>query len=577
MANGDANSERAKKRGLIPAACCGYFCPLRSGQSGSSHFHAKRDTQILLPSASQTQEGKMNTESVERKPFFYDVTLRDGNQALRKPWNLDQKEKVFHQLIKLGVQGIEVGFSGASDMDFAATAHLARIAPEHIVISGLARAVEYDITKVWEAIHVSAQPRIHTFITTSPYNMEHVLRMSPDKVLEKARHAVALCKSVMGGRGSIQFSAEHFGDCRDNLDFVIDVFKAVIDAGATVINLPNTVERYRPLYFVEMVQKVAEAVPSHVTIAVHNHNDLGMATATTVESFFGGATQLETTINGLGERAGNTNMFEVACALYNCGIDVPINFGEIYETALHMEQWSDVPIYEKAPLIGSDVIAHRSGIHQDGASKTKGMTKGAYRAFDAAFIGRKEGDRLGFTSQSGKTAIFEILHDAGLPITIEEAAYLQPILKKISEVQGELVAKDIIAIYDKEIMRVSGPIKYIDGVSLGDGKYRFVFQIDQENLEIDGEGKGPVEACYQALHKLGLSFSLLEYKQVALDAEHVHFAAEAMSEIRLSGVGGKYPIVIGRGRDINTIQANFKAIVNGINMLIRAGVPVRQS
>lgn len=522
------------------------------------------------------REKVMNSEINNKQPFFYDVTLRDGNQALRKPWNLEQKEKVFKQLVKLGVQGIEVGFSGASDMDFAATAHLARIAPDNVVISGLARAVEYDITKVWEAVHIATQPRIHTFITTSPYNMEHVLRLTPTQVLEKAAKAVSLCRKIMGSRGSIQFSAEHFGDCRENLDFVIEVLKAVVEAGAQVINLPNTVERYRPLYFTEMVAQVVDALPKHITVAVHNHNDLGMATATTVESYFVGAVQLETTLNGLGERAGNTNMFEVACALYNCGIDVPLNFSEIYESALLMEQWSEVPIYEKAPLIGSDVVAHRSGIHQDGASKTKGMKKGAYRAFDASFIGRKEGDRLGFTSQSGKTAVFEILQTSGMPITIEEAAYLQPILKKISEEKGELLAADLIAVYDKEIMNVTGPIKFISALNQGQGQYLFTLQLDGEVKSVQGQGKGPVEACYEALHLLGLNFSLLEYRQQALDAEHEHFAAEALSEIRLSGNGDTYPVVIGRGRDTNTVQANFKAIINGINMLIRAGIPVRK-
>ena len=307
-------------------------------------------------------------DKTSRQPFFYDVTLRDGNQALRRPWDLKAKDKVFDQLLKLGVQGIEVGFSGASGMDFQACHHLAKRAPADVVISGLARAVDRDIEKVWEAIETAPQPRIHTFITTSPYNMEHVLRMPPQKVLQKAVSAVSLCTSLMGDKGSIQFSAEHFGDCRDNMDFVLEVMQAVIEAGATVVNLPNTVERYRPRYFVEMVEQVVAAVPEHVTVAVHNHNDLGMATATTVESYFAGAVQLETTLNGLGERAGNTNMFEVACALYNCGVDVPLNMPEFYESALLISEWSQIPIPEKSPIIGEDVIAHRSGIHQDGAT-----------------------------------------------------------------------------------------------------------------------------------------------------------------------------------------------------------------
>src|SRR6185436_5467860 len=150
--------------------------------------------------------------TANRQPFFYDVTLRDGNQALRHPWNLHEKEKVFKQLLRLGVQGIEVGYAGASEMDFAATEHLAKLAPDHVVISGLARAVERDIAMVAEAVRHAARPRIHTFIATAPFNMENVLRMTPAQVLDKAVKAVALCRQAMGTKGSVQFSAEHFGD-----------------------------------------------------------------------------------------------------------------------------------------------------------------------------------------------------------------------------------------------------------------------------------------------------------------------------------------------------------------------------
>ncbi len=523
----------------------------------------------------------METEPNQKQPFFYDVTLRDGNQALRHPWNLHEKEMVFNQLVKLGVQGIEVGYSGASDMDFAACEHLAKLAPDNIVISGLARAVEHDIVKVWEAVKHAKQPRIHTFIATSPFNMEHVLRMPPEKVRQKAAEAVALCRKVMGGKGTVQFSAEHFGDCMDNLDFVIDVFKDVVEAGATVINLPNTVERYRPRVFVDMVEKVVKALPAHVTVAVHTHNDLGMATATTVESYFVGAVQLETALNGLGERAGNTNMYEVACALYNCGVEVPINMGEIYETALQMAEWSKVPIYEKAPLIGADVVAHRSGIHQDGAFKTKGMKKGAYRAIDAELIGRKEGDRLGFTSQSGKTAVFELIKNAGLPISLEEATFLQPILKSISEQagKGELSIEDLLNVYDREILNVTGPLEF-HGVESGksaDGKQEFKFDVTYEGKrhKLSGQGTGPIDACVHAVETIGLYFHLVEYSQGALDTEHLDFAAYAISEIRLqrkasAAAKPETKSAIGRAKDLDTVAANMKALFNGMNWLLRA-------
>lgn len=519
----------------------------------------------------------MSPEATKRKPFFYDVTLRDGNQALRKPWDLKKKEVVFNQLLKLGVQGIELGYSGASDMEFKACEHLAQLAPANVEVAGLARAVESEITKVWQAISVAPRPRIHTFIATSPYNMENVLRMKPSQVLRKAAEAVAFCRSIMGGKGTIQFSAEHFGDCYDNLDFVIEVFNAVVEEGATVINLPNTVERYRPGHFTKMVSRVVDALPESITIAVHNHNDLGMATATTVESFFAGAVQLETSLNGLGERAGNTNMSEVACALYNCGVDVPLNMKEIYESSLLIAEWSNIPIPEKAPLIGDDVISHRSGIHQDGTIKTQGKGKGAYRGFDVELIGRKETDRLAFTSQSGKTAIYEMIRGANLPITIEEAAMLQPGLKRMSETQGELQLDQIIQEYNDKIFHAEGPLEFL-GLETDSHResYKFKFVYENKLHTVEGHGTGPVEACYQALSGMGIVFHLLEYRQHAQDAEHKDFAAFAISEIVIKGgkEGQSGTRVIGRGKDMDTVKANVKAMVNGINILLSGVVGV---
>jgi 2-isopropylmalate synthase len=396
-------------------------------------------------------------------------------------------------------------------------------------------------------------------------------------VMERAVKAIALCKSLMGGRGSIQFSAEHFGDCMDNLDFVIDVFHAVVEAGAHVVNLPNTVERYRPKYFVDMVEKVVSAMKPETIIAVHTHNDLGMATATTVESYFAGATQMETALNGLGERAGNTNMYEVACALANCGENVPLNMEEIYETAIKVSEWARVPIHEKAPLVGADVVAHRSGIHQDGVAKTKGMKKGAYRAIDSNMIGRKEGDKIGFTSQSGKTAVFELVHALGLPITIEEAATLQPILKRLSEEdgRGELSDAEILKVYDQEFLNVRGPLVF-KGIKMEPNEKEFYFEVahNGEVKTLAGQGTGPIDACMHALEKIGFYFHLVEYSQMALDVEHLDFAAYALSEIKIQRKPGaatvpEGPIVIGRGKDMDTIKANVRALFNGMNQLIR--------
>lgn len=506
---------------------------------------------------------------MNHKPFFYDVTLRDGNQALARPWNVDEKERVFRQLLKLGVHGIEVGFAGASDMDFAACEHLAQIAAAEspdTVIASLARAVKHDLERAAEAVKPAPKPRIHTFIALSPFAMENVLRMEPQVVKQKAVEAVAYAKSLLGERGSVQFSAEHFGDCVENLDFVIEVFHAVIAAGADTINLPNTVERYRPKIFVDMVEKVVQALPAHITVAVHTHNDLGMATATTVESFFVGAIQMECALNGMGERAGNTNFYEVAVALHNCGVETGLQLEHVYETALMISEMAELPIYSKAPLIGPESVAHRSGIHQDGASKTKGMKKGAYRPIDYSIIGRGENDLICFTSQSGRTAVFEILRNQGYEITLKEATELQPLLKTISEQEGELSEDRVLEIFKNLRVNVTEEMKFQSIHSEGDeGRFTFRYSIFGKAKEQVIQAEGPIEACLRLMHLEGHPVDLLEYKQGVVSDKDRFWAGRALSEIELK-LGDKS--VIGRGVHNDTLIANMKALFAAVNLLV---------
>jgi len=383
----------------------------------------------------------------ERKPIFHDVTLRDGNQALIRPWNSEEKELIFHKLIELGVDGIEVGFASASRMDFESCMKLASIAPENVFITSLSRAVRHEIKASWEAIQAAAKPRLHIVLPISPFAMEHILNLDEEAVLKRAVESVAYARELAGTKGQVQFSGEHFGDCIENLDFAVRIFQAVCDAGADVVNLPNTVERYRPSVFASMVAKVVEKMPEKATISVHAHNDLGMATATTVESFFAGAGQLEVTLNGLGERAGNTNLYEAACALHNCGVKTSLHMNRFHETAQMVSKMAEIPIPDKSPIVGSDVMSHRSGIHQDGAFKTRHMEKGAYRAVNGSLVGRKDEERIEFTSQSGRTAVLSILKDAGIDASVEDASRMVPLLKSMAEKFGHLSAVDIVNVF----------------------------------------------------------------------------------------------------------------------------------
>jgi 2-isopropylmalate synthase len=292
-----------------------------------------------------------------------------------------------------------------------------------------------------------------------------------------------------------------------------------------------------------------------------------MATATTVESYFAGAAQMECALNGLGERSGNTNMYEVAVALHNCGVKTDMNLGEIYETALLTSKWANVPIYAKAPLIGIEAVAHRSGIHQDGASKTKNMKKGAYRPIDYSLIGRNENDVLTFTSQSGKTAIYEILSHNGYPVDLDEAAELQPVFKEISEREGELSDSRILEVFREKCCNLRGRLAF-HTIDVIPNENRFVFKFSKDGAaqEESISAEGPIEAALLLSRKVGLPVELKSYRQSVVSEADKLWAGRALSEISLSANG---KTIIGRGVSSDTLVANMRAVFGGINKLYR--------
>ena len=314
-----------------------------------------------------------------------------------------------------------------------------------------------------------------------------------------------------------------------------------------------------------MVSKVVEAVGDKATIAVHTHNDLGMATATTVESYFAGAAQMEVALNGLGERAGNTNFYEVAVALHNCGVETGLNLGEIYETALMVSELSGVSIYAKAPLIGAEAVVHRSGIHQDGASKTKNMKKGAYRPIDFSLIGRDDNDVLGFTSQSGRAAVAEIVNSCGYPISLSEASELQPVLKAISEREGELDAARVLEVFKDRFVNYTTRLCFISVNGLRDEqRFVFTYKVGDEKRERSISAEGPIEACTRLMKEEGFDVELVSYRQGVVGEGDSLWNGRALSEIVFRN-GEK--TVTGRGVHNDTLVANMKAVFGAVNML----------
>lgn len=376
-------------------------------------------------------------------PVFYDTTLRDGNQSLKKPWGFEEKQLIFKKLVELNIPAIEIGFPASSETEYNACMALAKQAPEHLTVSVLARSVEEDIKKAASVLKGVAHPRIQLVLAMNPTGLKYVLHKNIEEATKMAVDAIKYAKSLLPSNGVVGFGIEHFGDCGENLPSVLQAINEMIKAGADVIILPNTVERTYPSKFVAMVKKAKKVVGNRAQLSVHCHNDLGMATATTVESFFAGADQLETTVNGIGERCGNTNMFEVAMALYNSGIETKLDMKRFYEVACFVSQMADIPIGEKAPLMGKDCFVHRSGMHQDGANKTKVLSRGQYLPYKPELIGRMDGEQLLFTSQSGRSALQSLSCGLGYSLSSEEVLRLMPKAKHLAETKGELSATDV--------------------------------------------------------------------------------------------------------------------------------------
>ncbi|TGM73490.1 2-isopropylmalate synthase [Leptospira levettii] len=361
-----------------------------------------------------------------------DVTLRDGNQALKRPWTLNEKIEVFDLLVSLNVDGIEVGFPSSNESEFYTCQVLSKRAPKGKPIAALSRANEKEIAVTWEAIQQADSPRMHIVYPVSDFSIKYVLKISEKEVLQKIKSSVSFARSIVGPNHQIQFSGEHFGDAIQNFEFTKLAFMTAIEAGANIINLPNTVERYRPMVFVNMVKEIKESIGDKAMISIHTHNDLGMATATSVESVYVGAEQIEVALNGLGERAGNTNLYETVIALHQNGESLNIQFDRIYPTAKRISELTGIPIGEKTPIIGEDIFSHRSGIHQDGVTKTMNQSKGAYRTFSPEFVGRFDKETISFTNQSGHKAIEFLLRQKGIEVSKEEVHHLFSIAKSIS-------------------------------------------------------------------------------------------------------------------------------------------------
>ena len=492
---------------------------------------------------------------------IFDTTLRDGEQTPGVSLNVKEKLEIAKQLDRLEVDVIEAGFPVTSKGDFKAVKKIAQEVSNPIV-AGLARANKKDIDRAWEALKAAKKPRIHTFIATSPVHMEHKLKQSPEEVLESAVEAVKYAKSYTD---DVEFSAEDAS--RSDKDFLCDIFAAVIDAGATTINIPDTVGYATPQEYGALIKYIKDNVPNidQAVISVHCHNDLGMATANSLSAVENGAEQVECAVNGLGERAGNTSLEEVALSLDTrfdyYDIKTDINLKEISRSSRLVSHLTGVQVQPNKAIVGENAFAHESGIHQDGVIKKRTT----YEIMDAQTIGLKE-NKMVLGKLSGRHAFKQRLEELGYDLSQDELNSAFKRFKDLADRKKKITNLDLEAIMEDEISQVSETYHInLLQVTSSSGLATATVQMEKEGETINqsacSEG-GPVDAIYDAMNAItGLDCKLKDYN---IDA--VTSGKDALGEVVVK-LEYQSEIFIGRGISTDIIEASAEAYNNALNKI----------
>ncbi|MDW7674858.1 MAG: 2-isopropylmalate synthase [Bacillota bacterium] len=496
------------------------------------------------------------------KIHIFDTTLRDGEQSPGVSLNIQEKLAIATQLAKLNVDVIEAGFPIASPGDFEGVKAIAQQI-KGPTIAALARTGQADIDRAWEAIKYSDKPRIHTFIASSDIHLQHKLRKTREEVLKLSVDAVKYAKAYTP---DVEFSAEDA--FRSDMAYLCQLFKAVIEAGATVINVPDTVGYATPWEFGQFVAEIKNRVPNieKAILSVHCHNDLGLAVANSLAAVRNGAQQVECTINGIGERAGNSSLEEIVMALYTrqdfFDFDTEINTREIYRTSKLVRNLSGMQVQPNKAVVGKNAFAHESGIHQDGVLKERTT----YEIMNPELIGLVQ-DNIVLGKHSGRHAFKVRLEQLGYVLSDEDLIKAFNRFKDLADKKKEISDKDLEAIVEDEIKSI--PEKYrleylhistgtrvtptaTVGLWIGDNK------VEEAAC---GEG-GPIDASFRALDKAtGLKPSLANF---ALNA--ITGGRDAMGEVTVK-LEYQEQLFIGRGISTDIIEAGAKAYVNALNKL----------
>ncbi len=498
--------------------------------------------------------------------LIFDTTLRDGEQAPGFSMNTVEKLEMARQLAKLNVDVIEAGFPISSDEDFGATREVAKQvgtlegAP---IICGLSRVGLADIDRCWEAVKYARRPRIHTFVATSDIHLKHKLRKTRAEVLKAAQEAV---RHARGYCQDVEFSPEDAS--RSDFDFMCDVLEAVIEAGATTINIPDTVGYAIPREWGERIAGIRERVKNvdRAMLSVHCHNDLGQAVANSLVAVMNGARQVECTINGIGERAGNASLEEVVMALRTrkdiFGIDTRVKTEEIYRSSRLLSHITGVHVQPNKAIVGENAFAHEAGIHQDGVLKEK-LTYEIMRPED---IGRSS-NRLVLGKHSGRHAFRVRLKDLGFDLDEVELDKAFKRFKNLADKKKEVYDEDLIAIVKDEMTQLheTYALDYLHFVS-GTGLIPSAtvrLKKKEELFQDSGVGDGPVDAVYNAIDAItGLKGRLLDYALRAVTS-----GKDAIGEVTIK-VDFDGTVVIGKGSSTDVIEASARAYLNAINRVV---------
>ncbi|CAM9936478.1 unnamed protein product [Phaeothamnion confervicola] len=508
----------------------------------------------------------------ERSPnliTIFDTTLRDGEQSPGASLTSAEKVDLARQLARLGVDVIEAGFPAASPDDLEAVRRIASEVgtPAGPTICGLARATEADVDKAWQAVQPASRSRIHTFLATSDIHMKHKLKMTPKEVVARTASIVAYAKSLCG---DVEFSPEDA--CRSNPDFLIEVCGTAIAAGATTINIPDTVGYITPLEYYTLMQRLIKETPggSDVIWSVHCHNDLGMATANTLSGLAAGARQAEVTINGIGERAGNTALEEIVMALRtrysNYQLDTRIDTTQLTRTSKMVSNYTGMVVQPNKAIVGANAFSHEAGIHQDGVLKYQAT----YEIMSPEMVGLSA-SHLVLGKHSGRHAFRVHLQELGHRLNDADLEKAFSRFKQLADRKKTITAADVEALIADEIHQPD-ELFHFEAIQVSCGQPSMptaTVQLRGPDGQLRSHaamGTGPVDAAYAAIdHIVASPSQLVEYRVNAITE-----GIDALGEVtvRIRPAEDPHRTFGGHGADTDIIVASAKAYLAALNKML---------